>query len=118
VDNSFWIVIAVTAVGTFAMRSLPLLWMQRHLEKRDSNGGIDDIPLWLSISGPCMIAAMTGTSLIPATADITGWLATLIGSIMTLLCWYKTRSLGWPIVVGVTVFGLIRWLADYGPLAS
>jgi len=30
-DNSFWIVIAVTASGTFAMRALPLLWMQRHL---------------------------------------------------------------------------------------
>ena len=113
-DNSFWIVIAVTASGTFAMRALPLLWMQRHLARRNSANMLDDLPLWLSISGPCMIAAMTGTSLIPVTADVTGWLATLIGAIVTLLCWYKTRSLGWPIVIGVTLFGLTRWLGDYG----
>ena len=106
--DSLWIALAITAVGTFAMRAVPLLWMQHHLSQRQQHSGdaIDGMPTWLGVLGPCVVAALAGSSLVPATQTTVAWLATLVGVIVTLLVWYYKRSMGFPILAGVSAFGL------------
>lgn len=105
-DTSLWIAVIVIAVGTYAMRLIPLLWMQRHLQKHEDKDALNAVPQWLSILGPLMIAAMLGVSMTPKTNDAAAWAATLIGCAATLLAWYCTRSLGLPVLVGVVMFGV------------
>ncbi|KZZ45167.1 branched-chain amino acid ABC transporter [Thalassolituus sp. HI0120] len=103
-----WVALAITAAGTFAMRAIPLVWMQRHLSQaqHDSNDSVDGMPTWLGVVGPCVVAALAGSSMVPATQTATTWLATMIGVIVTLLVWYTKRSMGLPILAGVGAFGL------------
>lgn len=110
-DNALWAAVMVAAAGTFLVRVLPLLWMQRHLARRNDNNAVEAMPVWLSVLGPSMIAAMLGMSLVPAAATYTAWLATACGVVLTFLVWYWTRSLGWPVFAGVTVYGVVTFLA-------
>lgn len=105
-DASLWLAVIATAAGTYAMRVVPLIWMQRHLKKHSDKDAVEVIPQWLSILGPLMIAAMLGVSMVPKSPDLNAWLATLIGCMATVLTWKYTRSLGLPILVGVVAFGL------------
>ena len=109
-DYEIWLAIGVCAIGTFAMRMLPLLWMQRHLAKTN-NQNTNELPEWLSLLGPLMIAAMCGSSLMPVRQDWIGVLATLIGVTTTVMAWRRFRSLGRPVFIGVLTFGLTTALA-------
>ncbi|MGO1658521.1 MAG: AzlD domain-containing protein [Marinobacter sp.] len=109
--SELWVAVMVAAVGTLLMRLLPLVWMQRRLGREDSQGSTAAMPGWLGVLGPVMIAAMLGTSLVPATATLNAWLATAVGVCITLLVWWRTKSLGWPVIWGVAAFGVVRVLA-------
>lgn len=109
-DKALWTALIATAAGTFAMRSLPLVYMQRHLLKRSDNDAAENMPAWLGVLGPSMIAAMFGTSLIPATGSVASWSATALGLIATFLTWKRTKSLGWPIIAGVAAYGIVKTL--------
>jgi len=102
-----WLTLGIIAVATFLMRTAPLFWMSRRLKRSENGSSLADIPLWLRVMGPMMIAAMFGTSLIPSTLSFNTWLATGLGVIATLLAWYKTRTLGVPVLAGVAVYGLL-----------
>lgn len=110
-SNDLWLALLATALGTLLIRLLPLLWMQRRLRRLDDADGIEAMPRWLSLLGPMMVAAVLGVSLVPDRLDAIGWLATGIGVLATLVVWYRRRSLGWPVVAGVTAFGLVEVLA-------
>lgn len=109
-DKSLWIALALIAVGTFLMRALPLWWMSRRIADRHNDNMIDNMPIWLSVMGPAMIAAMFGTSVIPSTQSLMSWSATILGVSMTLLVWYWRRSLGIPVFSGVVVYGITVYL--------
>lgn len=111
-DSTLWIAMLAAAAGTFLLRMLPLLWMQRHLDRRDSHKTVEQMPVWLRVLGPAMIAAMFGVSVVPATLTLTSWLATLLGGALTLAVWYRTRSLGWPVFAGVAMYGVVEVLAS------
>jgi branched-subunit amino acid transport protein len=111
VENNWWLTLLLASAGTLLMRLLPLLWMQRHLLKQQSSEGLAAIPDWLSVLGPLMIAAMLGVSLVPGTPGIAAWLATALGTVASLLAWRWTKSIGWPVVAGVTLYGLVTVLA-------
>lgn len=106
-QTDIWVAIMVAAIGTFAMRAVPLLWTQRHFNKHKANNTQAQLPTWIGVLGPLMIAAMLGVSLIPKDASIAGWLATFIGSLMTTVVWRKTKTLGLPVLAGVLVFGIV-----------
>lgn len=109
-NDQLFIAMILIAIGTFLMRLLPMLWMSRHMRAKSANG-IEHTPLWLSILGPTMIAAMFGTSLIPSTPSLSAWLATLLGCISTIIFWYWKRSLGLPVFAGVLIYGVVIYLA-------
>ncbi|WP_251978695.1 AzlD domain-containing protein [Salinicola avicenniae] len=103
---SLWLGLLAAALGTYLIRLLPLWWMQRRLKRRDPQSRVDAMPEWLAVLGPMMIAAVLGVSLVPKTADASGWLATLFGLVATWLVWRRTRSLGLPVAAGVAIFGV------------
>ncbi|MFC6632438.1 AzlD domain-containing protein [Microbulbifer taiwanensis] len=111
-DSAIWIALLATAAGTLFMRALPLLWMQRHLDRQNDKSTVEAMPVWLSVLGPTMIAAMFGVSLVPTTATPASWLATACGVLVTLFVWYRTRSLGWPVFAGVGTYGAVIFLAN------
>ncbi|WP_078085817.1 AzlD domain-containing protein [Microbulbifer mangrovi] len=111
-DSELWIALLATAIGTFLMRALPLLWMQRHLVRKQAGNSLDAMPSWLTVLGPLMIAAMFGVSLVPSKVSTQAWLATAIGTLVTYLVWKRTNSLGWPVFVGVVVYGGVILLAN------
>src|SRR5699024_7952663 len=43
-SDDLWLVIALIAVGTFAIRAVPLLWMRRHLQRRHLARGPQRMP--------------------------------------------------------------------------
>ena len=104
-SSALWLAVVVSALGTLLMRVMPFLWMQRCL---NSATGINNMPQWLGILGPLMIAAVLGVSLMPVNPSATSWVATVIGLSVTLLVWWKLRSLGWPVAAGVAVYGLVQ----------
>ncbi|RUR29572.1 AzlD domain-containing protein [Vreelandella andesensis] len=103
-----WLAVAVSAIGTLLMRVVPFLWMQRRL---GSDTGINTMPQWLGILGPLMIAAVLGVSIMPVNPSTVSWLATAIGLSITLIIWWRLRSLGWPVAAGVAAFGLVEIVA-------
>lgn len=109
-DKSLWIAMGFIVIGTFLMRALPLLWMSRRIADSHNENIIDNMPVWLTVMGPAMIAAMFGTSLIPSTQSLMSWLATILGGLITLLVWYWRRSLGIPVFAGVVVYGITVYL--------
>lgn len=104
-DNSLWLLMLACAVGTFLLRALPLIWMRRHLVRRSISNTTEAMPVWLTVLAPTMIAAMCGVSLVPVNSAVSSWLATLLGGLCTILVWRRTRSLGWPVCIGVGVYG-------------
>jgi hypothetical protein len=102
-----WVALGIIALGTYLMRVAPIYWMQRRLKHSARGNAMAGVPLWLTVMGPVMIAAMFGTSLIPTTPSVTTWFATAIGTSATLLVWYKTRTLGLPVLAGVVVYGVV-----------
>ncbi|OOV87077.1 branched-chain amino acid ABC transporter [Oceanospirillum linum] len=106
-ETSMWLALASIALGTYLLRLLPYLWMKAALTKKQMEGGISAMPSWLTILGPTMIAAMFGTSLVPAHLDTISWLATGAGTLVTFAVWTRTRSMGLPILCGVAAFGMI-----------
>lgn len=107
-SSALWLAVVVSALGTLLMRVVPFLWMQRRL---NSATGINNMPQWLGILGPLMIAAVLGVSIMPVNPSAVSWLATAIGLMVTLLVWWRLRSLGWPVAAGVVVFGLVQVIA-------
>lgn len=101
-----WVAIVVAAIGTYALRVGPLLWTQRHFSKHKANNTEVRLPVWLSVLGPLMIAAMLGASLIPKAPSVLSWIATAIGTIVTVIVWRKCKTLGFPVFMGVLAFGL------------
>ena len=108
-DLSLWLAIGSTAVGTLAMRLVPLIWMRRHLVKHRDKDALEVTPRWLTLLAPLMIAGMLGISLVPKTLDYVAWLSVLIGSLATIVTWKFSRSLGIPVLVGVLAFGLFNY---------
>jgi branched-subunit amino acid transport protein AzlD len=106
-----WIAIVVAAIGTYALRVVPLLWTQRHFNKHKANNTEARLPTWLSVLGPLMIAAMLGASLIPKVPSAASWIATAIGTVVTVLVWRKFKSLGLPVFCGVLSFGVAFGIA-------
>ena len=104
-----WIAIVVAAIGTYALRVVPLLWTQRHFNKHKANNTEARLPTWLSVLGPLMIAAMLGASLIPKEPSAASWIA--IGTVVTVLVWRKFKSLGLPVFCGVLSFGVAFGIA-------
>jgi branched-subunit amino acid transport protein AzlD len=104
-QTEIWVAIVVAAIGTYALRVGPLLWTQRHFNKHKANNSQAHLPMWLSVLGPLMIAAMLGASLIPKEPSQASWVATVIGTLVTTLVWRKYRTLGLPVFCGVLAFG-------------
>lgn len=104
-STELWLAVAVSAIGTLLMRIVPFLWMQRRL---NSATGLNNMPQWLGILGPLMIAAVLGVSIVPINPSAIAWIATAIGLSVTLLVWWRLRSLGWPVAAGVAVFGAVQ----------
>tara|TARA_R110000824_G_scaffold50961_3_gene142154 strand:+ start:196 stop:531 length:336 start_codon:yes stop_codon:yes gene_type:complete len=104
-STALWLAVVVSALGTLLMRVVPFLWMQRRL---NSAAGINNMPQWLGILGPLMIAAVLGVSIMPVNPSAISWFATAIGLSVTLLVWWKLRSLGWPVAAGVAVYGAVQ----------
>ena len=107
-STALWLAVVISALGTLLIRVVPFLWMQRRL---NSESGLNNMPQWLGILGPLMIAAVLGVSIVPVNPNAISWLATAIGLSVTLLVWSRTRSLGWPVAAGVAVFGLVEVVA-------
>jgi len=110
-ENEVWLAIAVCALGTYLMRVIPMLWMKRHLLRQQAAATEGAMPSWLTVLAPTMIAAMFGVSLVPVNQSFAAWLATAIGILTTLLVWRRTRSLGWPVCIGVLMFGVVEVVA-------
>jgi len=110
--NTLWLAILAIALGTYLMRALPLAWMTRKLAKNNENT-IEEMPIWLTVLGPAMIAAMFGTSLIPASQSVSTWVATSVGAFVTAAVWYWKRSLGLPVLIGVIVYGLSIYITRF-----
>lgn len=107
-STALWLAVVISALGTLLIRVVPFLWMQRRL---NSESGLNNMPQWLGILGPLMIAAVLGVSIVPVNPNAISWLATAIGLSVTLLVWSRVRSLGWPVAAGVAVFGLVEVVA-------
>ncbi|MCM2972614.1 AzlD domain-containing protein [Larsenimonas suaedae] len=97
--------IVVTALGTWAMRALPLLWMQRRRDSSADPTGATP-PIWLVRLGPLLIAGLLGTSLVPTSLDAAHLVPVALGLAATIVCWAWVRGLGWPIMAGVAAFAL------------
>ncbi|WP_249978623.1 AzlD domain-containing protein [Vreelandella olivaria] len=104
-SHALWLAVVASALGTLLMRVVPFLWMQRRL---NSDTGLSNMPQWLGILGPMMIAAVLGVSIVPVNPNTISWLATAIGLVVTLLVWWRVRSLGWPVAAGVCIYGVVQ----------
>lgn len=104
-STALWLAVVASALGTLLLRVVPFLWMQRRL---NSDTGLNKMPQWLGILGPLMIAAVLGVSIMPVNPSATSWIATAIGLSITLVVWWRLRSLGWPVAAGVVVYGLVQ----------
>ncbi|WP_111414789.1 AzlD domain-containing protein [Billgrantia lactosivorans] len=108
-SSALWTAVLASALGTLLIRLLPLLWMQRRLQ-RQGGDGLEAMPQWLSLLGPLMIAALFGVSLMPVAPGASSWFATAIGVLATLAVWWRKRTLGWPVAAGVAAYGVVVML--------
>jgi branched-subunit amino acid transport protein len=106
-----WLAIVACALGTFALRLVPLIWLQ-YLAAKNEKADTEKMPPWLTLLGPVMIAAMFGVSLVPVRQDGIGASATIVGVLVTYMVWYRSRSLGKPVFWGVVAFGVITYLLE------
>ncbi|CAH0539069.1 AzlD domain-containing protein [Vibrio marisflavi] len=109
-NSELWLAVLISAVGTYCLRLLPTLWMQKRIANKSGKKTVESVPTWISILGPLMIAAMLGASLVPSRLSSDAWLATGLGVVITLAVWYRTKSLGWPVLAGVLAYGAIEFL--------
>ena len=107
-SSEIWLTLVSIAIGTYLIRLVPYLWMQRKLAQSQNENTLADTPDWLTVLGPAMIAAMFGTSLVPVHPGLVSWIASAAGIVATLLVWRKTRSMGLPTFAGVLAFGLVK----------
>ena len=115
-SSDLWLAVMISAIGTYFLRLLPTLWMQRRISSKNGRKTVESVPVWLSTLGPLMIAAMLGASLVPSEQSIAAWVATGLGTLITLIVWRRTQSLGWPVLAGVLAFGAIQFLVSvYNP---
>lgn len=106
-QTELWLGIIIASIGTYGLRVIPLMWTQRHLKKHQCTNNETTLPLWISVLGPLMIAAMLGVSLVPKVTTIESWIGTGVGVLVTITVWRKTRSLGLPVLLGVLAFGIV-----------
>lgn len=111
-SSDLWLAVMVSAIGTYFLRLLPTLWMQRRISSKNGRKTVESVTVWLSTLGPLMIAAMLGASLVPSEQSIAAWVATGLGTLITLIVWRRTQSLGWPVLAGVLAFGAIQFLVS------
>jgi branched-subunit amino acid transport protein len=111
-DNALWITMISIAIGTYLMRMVPFVWMSRRLNRHLDGPVLENKSIWLSVLGPTMIAAMFGTSLVPASPSLLAWCATVLGTLATILVWRWKPSLGLPVFVGVLTFGIATYLSQ------
>ena len=108
-----WIAIGVIALGTFLMRALPFVLMIRKMSPNSGENLTEQMPLWLSILGPTMVAAMFGASLVPTHPSPATWIATAFGVLGTLLFWFWRRSMGLPVFAGVALYGVVLYMRQF-----
>ncbi|GAB3478177.1 AzlD domain-containing protein [Marinomonas epiphytica] len=108
--TEIWLSVVIISIGTLAVRLVPFVWMRNKLQKASDQNSVADTPVWLTIMGPTMIAAMFGTSVVPGTPSLLTWLSSIIGLLITWLVWRRTQSLGWPICWGVSAYGVAELL--------
>ncbi len=112
--NKEWdLALGVLIIGTWLLRALPLWWTRRHLQQQAHSDRPVQLPTWLTVAGPMMIAGMLGVSLLPAPLTIGSSIATLLGVAVTILVWRRTQGLGWPVVSGVACFGFSILLMSF-----
>ncbi|MDO6443436.1 MULTISPECIES: AzlD domain-containing protein [unclassified Marinobacter] len=111
-DITLWVALITTSLGTFLMRAVPLLWMQHHLARQSQDNKNGRVPMLLSILGPLTVGAMLGVSLVPKTISSTSLLATFLGTGLTLFVWYRTKSLAWSVVSGVSIYGVTKMITN------
>ena len=109
---AIWWAAGATALGTLLIRMLPLYLMQQRLRRTSKTDGEMTIPTWPGVLAPLMIAALLGVSLIPQPANAVSWVSTLVGSLITLSVWYRTRSLGLPVAAGVAAYALVLMIGS------
>lgn len=113
-DKSSWLALFVIAIGTFLMRAGPLQLIFHRFKQSTSSNSRNQIPFVFSIMGPAVIAALLGTSLMPSTPSFQSWAATFVGILVTLIVYYKIRTLSLPIFFGVLANSLV--LSIFGNL--
>lgn len=104
-DSALLVALILIVLGTYSMRVLPFIWMQRHIDRREEGEVQGEFVKWLGVLGPTMIGAMLGASLVPETHNMASWLATSLGVVATYVIWHKTKTLGLPVFIGVIVYG-------------
>ncbi|MFC0337294.1 Branched-chain amino acid transport protein (AzlD) [Kushneria avicenniae] len=104
--SDIWLAAGAAAVGTLLIRMLPLYWIQRRWQRAEGKETI--MPSWPGVLAPLMIAALLGISMVPQNTGTEGWSATMMGSLVTLLIWHRTRTLGLPVAFGVAAYALVR----------
>ena len=109
-NQDLWVALFIIAAGTYLLRVIPLIWMQRKLIQHEKKGSVKPPPDWLTVLGPTMISAMFGASLVPTHPTFAAWVATALGMLATLAVWIRTRSMGLPTLTGVFVFGVLTVL--------
>ena len=105
-----WIATGVIALATFLMRALPFALMMRKMSPNSGENLTEQMPLWLSILGPTMVASMFGASLVPTHPSSATWIATVFGVTGTLLFWFWRRSMGLPVFAGVALYGVVLYM--------
>ncbi len=101
--TTLWIAITIIGVATYATRVVPLFWLR-------PNGVRKQRSSWLERLGPCLLAAMAVSIILPTLAPTKDPLAILAaaGGLMSTAgsMWFR-RDPGLATVIGVTTFYMI-----------
>jgi len=99
--TALWITIIVVGLATYATRLAPFVWRGRASEGRR--------PMWLDLLGPCLLAAMAATVIVPAFAEsrLDGELASVVTGLVTVsIAMRWRRDPGLATLLGMFVFFL------------